>query len=104
MGVCDVGHKSQLEESWSIIRDKPDRGSERKRALETSLNFNFPFKEMGFVASVPPGNTKEGDTILVCGLFCFNVGKVTQKMCFRNSHSIFASPFSSSKVSQMVGH
>lgn len=46
-----MGHKSQLEESWGIIRDKPDRGSERKRALETSLHFNFPFKEMGFVAS-----------------------------------------------------
>ena len=50
-GICDVGQTSMVstqpqqhatEGRLGIFRDEPERGSERRRSLETSINLNFP--------------------------------------------------------------
>lgn len=95
----------QPEEGGSIIRDKPDRGSERRRALETSINFNFPLKEMGFVASVPPGNTKEGHIQFWFVVYFVLMWVKSLRKCVSETHiSYLHHSVAAQRCHKMVGH
>ena len=51
-GTCDVGQTRAMsiqpqqhvaEDRLGVIKDEAERGSERRRARETSINLNFPY-------------------------------------------------------------